>query len=133
MAGSVNSVTLIGYLGNDPEIRYTPSGTPVANFRMATNESWTKGGEKHERTEWHRIVVWNKLAELCGEYLSKGRCVYISGKLQTRQWDDRDGNKRYTTEIVAREVVFLGSKEEKSIRSETDYGPPPADDGDTPF
>jgi len=111
MAGGVNKVILIGRLGADPEVRYTPSGTPVANFRIATSESWNdKQGQKQERTEWHRIVAWNKLAELCGEYLSKGRQVYVEGKLQTRQWDDRDGNKRYTTEIQAREITFLGSR-----------------------
>lgn len=130
MAGSVNKTILVGFLGSDPEIRYTPSGAPVANFSVATNEKWTsKDGEKNERTEWHRIVVWNKLAEICGEYLSKGRQVYIEGKLQTRKWEDRDGNARYTTDVVAREVVFLGGGE-KSSKSESDYGPPPAQDDD---
>ncbi len=109
MAGGVNKVILIGNLGGDPELRYTPSGQPVANLRLATSESWVdKQGQKQERTEWHRVVVWGKLAELCGQYLSKGRQVFVEGKLQTRQWDDRDGNKRYTTEIQAREITFLG-------------------------
>lgn len=134
MAGSVNKVILVARLGSDPEIRYTPSGAPVANFSVATNEKWTsKDGEKNERTEWHRIVAWNKLAEICGEYLSKGRQVYIEGKLQTRKWEDRDGNTRYTTEVVAREIVFLGGGGEKSSKPESDYGPPPAQDDETPF
>ncbi|HCU24746.1 MAG TPA: single-stranded DNA-binding protein, partial [Deltaproteobacteria bacterium] len=103
-------VILIGNLGSDPEVKYTPSGAAVANFNIATNESWTtKEGKKEERTEWHKIVVWNKLAELCGEYLSKGRPVYLEGRLQTREWNDKDGNKRYTTEIVAQTIQFLGS------------------------
>lgn len=114
---SVNKVILIGNLGSDPEVKYTPSGAAVANFNIATNESWTgKDGKKEERTEWHRIVVWNKLAELCGEYLSKGRTVYIEGRLQTREWNDKDGNKRYTTEVVAQTLQFLGSAGEKSSR-----------------
>lgn len=107
---SVNKVILLGRLGNNPEIRYTPNGQAVANFSIATSESWNdKSGQKQERTEWHRIVVWAKLAELCGQYLAKGRQVYIEGKLQTRQWDDKDGNKRYTTEVVAATVQFLGA------------------------
>lgn len=107
---SVNKVILLGRLGNNPEIRYTPNGQAVANFNIATSESWNdKSGNKQERTEWHRIVVWAKLAELCGQYLSKGRQVFIEGRLQTRQWDDKDGNKRYTTEVVATSVQFLGA------------------------
>lgn len=109
MGASINKVILIGNLGSDPEVKYTPSGTAVANFNIATNESWnSKDGKKEERTEWHRIVVWSKLAELCGEYLAKGRTVYVEGRLQTREWNDKDGNKRYTTEIVAQTVQFLG-------------------------
>jgi single-strand DNA-binding protein len=149
--GSVNKVILIGHLGADPEVRYTPSGTPVANFRIATGESWTdKQGQRQERTEWHRIVAWNKTAELVGEYLSKGRQVYIEGRLQTRQWDDRDGNKRYTTEIVANQVTFLGGRGERgrdrdggvqsssqsngqSGGNDFDYGPPPLNDDNIPF
>ncbi len=109
MAGSgVNKVILIGNLGKDPEVRYTPSGQAVANFTIATNEAWTdKQGQKQERTEWHRIVVWGKLAELCGQYLAKGRLAYVDGKLQTRSWE-KDGQQRFVTEIVAREVKFLG-------------------------
>lgn len=120
MGASINKVILIGNLGSDPEVKYTPSGTAVANFNIATNESWnSKDGKKEEKTEWHRIVVWSKLAELCGEYLAKGRTVYVEGRLQTREWNDKDGNKRYTTEIVANTVQFLGGPSaggEKSSR-----------------
>ena len=116
---SVNKVILIGNLGSDPEVKYTPSGTAVANFNIATNESWvTKDGKKEERTEWHKIVVWSKLAELCGEYLAKGRPVYLEGRLQTRDWNDKDGNKRYTTEIVAQTIQFLGGPGERGERGE---------------
>jgi len=103
--GVVNKVILIGRLGADPEIRYTPSGAEVANFRIATSEMWTnKNGEKEERTEWHRIVAWRGLAKICGEYLTKGRLVYIEGKIRTRAWEDKEGNKRTTTEIEATEM-----------------------------
>src|SRR5438067_12314741 len=108
MAGSVNKVILIGNLGRDPEVRYTPSGQAVANFTVATNEAWTdKAGQKQERTEWHRVFVWGKSAENCGEYLSKGRQVFVEGRLQTREWTNKEGVKQYTTEIVANPVVFL--------------------------
>lgn len=112
MAG-INKVILIGNLGRDPEVRYTPDGTAVANFTIATSEAWKDKdtGEKRERTEWHRIVAWRRLGEICGEYLSKGSKVYIEGKLQTREWQDKDGAKRYTTEIVATEVQFLDSRQ----------------------
>ena len=109
---SVNKVILIGNLGSDPEVKYTPSGSAVANFNIATNESWmSKDGKKEERTEWHKIVVWSKLAELCGEYLSKGRPVYIEGRLQTRDWETKDGQKRsgLDLEVVAQTIQFLGS------------------------
>ncbi|MBW2096011.1 MAG: single-stranded DNA-binding protein [Deltaproteobacteria bacterium] len=107
---SINKVILIGNLGADPEVRYTPSGRAVANFRIATTEQWTnKEGGKEERTEWHRIVAWGRLGEICGEYLHKGKQVYIEGKLQTRSWEDRDGNKRFTTEILAQTMQMLGS------------------------
>jgi single-strand DNA-binding protein len=106
---SVNKVILVGNLGADPELRYTSSGTPVASFSLATREQWTnKGGEKGEKTEWHKIVAWARLGEICGEYLHKGKQVYIEGRLQTRSWEDRDGNKRYTTEIVAQTMQMLG-------------------------
>ncbi len=107
---SVNKVILVGRLGQNPEVRYTPSGAAVANFSVATNESWTdKAGVKQERTEWHRIVAWNKLAELCSQYLTKGRQVYIEGRMQTRQWQDKDGQTKYTTEVNAQTVQFLGA------------------------
>ncbi|MFW8601674.1 single-stranded DNA-binding protein [Desulfobacterota bacterium M19] len=106
----VNKVILIGNLGADPEVRYTQSGAAVANFNIATTEVWVKDGTKEERTEWHRIVAFGRLGEICGEYLSKGSKVYIEGKIQTRQWDDKDGNKRYTTEIIAREMKMLSPK-----------------------
>jgi single-strand DNA-binding protein len=107
---SVNKVLLIGRLGSDPEVRHTGGGAAVANFSLATNESWNdKNGQKQERTEWHRVVVWGKLAQLCGEYLSKGRQAYVEGRLQTRQWQDKDGQTKYTTEIIATTIQFLGA------------------------
>lgn len=123
MASGVNKVIIIGRLGQDPEVRYTSNGGAVANFSMATSESWNdKGGQKQEKTEWHRIVVWGKLAELCGQYLSKGRQAFIEGRLQTREWTDKDGHKRYTTEIIAQNVQFLGSPSEKSNSASTSFG-----------
>jgi len=109
MAG-VNKVILVGNLGRDPEIRYTQGGQAVCNFTLATTESWAskEGGAREEKTEWHRVVAWGRLAEICGEYLAKGRQVYIEGRLQTREWEDRDGNKRVTTEIVAQTMQMLG-------------------------
>jgi single-strand DNA-binding protein len=117
---SVNKVILIGNLGRDPEVRFTQGGTPVANFTMATTDRWSDpSGEKKEKTEWHRIVVWGKQAEIAGEYLRKGRPVYIEGSLQTREWVDRDGNKRYTTEVRAQRLQLLGRAEDRG-------GPAPA-------
>ena len=111
MARGVNKVILIGNSGADPELRYTPGGTAVSNFSIATNESWTdSSGERQERTEWHRIVVWGRLAEICNQYLRKGSKVYIEGKLQTRSWEGQDGLKRYTTEVVARDMQLLDSR-----------------------
>lgn len=121
---SVNKVILIGRLGSNPELRYTTNGSPVANFNLATNEAWMdKEGKKQEKTEWHRIVVFGKLAELCGQYLAKGRQTYLEGKLQTRQWQDKDGQTKYTTEIQATSVQFLGDKSS----SEDDISFPPQD------
>ncbi|HEY4243454.1 MAG TPA: single-stranded DNA-binding protein [Kofleriaceae bacterium] len=109
MAGGVNKVILVGNLGADPDMRYTPSGQGVCELRIATSESWNdKNGQRQERTEWHRIVVWGKRAEVCSKYLSKGRQVYVEGRIQTRSYDDKDGNKRYITEIIAADVQFLG-------------------------
>ena len=114
MARGVNKVILIGNLGADPEVRYTPDGAPVANFNLATSESWNDrtSGEKQERTEWHRLVVWRKLAEIAGQYLKKGSKIYIEGKLQTRSWEDQSGQKRYTTEVVVNELQMLDSRGE---------------------
>jgi single-strand DNA-binding protein len=116
MAGGVNKVILVGNLGQDPEIRYTPDGRPIANFSVATSETWNdkNTGERRERTEWHRVVVFGKLAEICGEYLSKGRQVYIEGKLQTRKWQTKEGQDRWTTEVVVDmrgSMQMLGSRE----------------------
>jgi single-strand DNA-binding protein len=134
MAG-VNKVILIGHLGADPEIRYTQSGSPVANLRLATSESWKgKDGQKEERTEWHRVVLWSRLAELAGQYLNKGRQVYIEGRIQTRSWDDKDGNKRYTTEVVGTSMQFLGSKGASTGEFQdvpSDLPPPPENLGNT--
>ena len=105
---SLNKVILIGRLGRDPEMKHTPSGQPVANFSVATDESYTgKDGQKVEKTEWHKIVVWGKQAEFCGNFLSKGRLAYIEGKLETRKWTDKDGAEKYTTEIKADRVLGL--------------------------
>lgn len=107
----INKAILIGNLGADPEIRYTQSGTAVATFTVATTERWKgQDGQMQENTEWHRIVAWQRLAEICGEYLNKGSKVYIEGRLQTRKWQDQSGNDRYTTEIVAREMKMLSPK-----------------------
>lgn len=112
MARGVNKVILLGNLGNDPDIRYTAGGAAVANISLATAESWRdkESGEQQERTEWHRIVFFGRLAEIVGEYLRKGSQVYVEGRLQTRKWQDKEGNDRYTTEIVANEMQMLGSR-----------------------
>lgn len=128
---SVNKVILLGNLGADPELRYTPGGQPVCELRLATNESWTnRDGQRTERTEWHRVVVWGKQGENCSNYLKKGRQVYVEGRLQTRSWEDREGNKRYTTEIIALQVVFLQSGGRE--RGEREEAPPPMEDFDAP-
>ena len=115
MAGkSLNRVTLIGNLGKDPEVKYTPSGTPVAKLALATNERYKdKNGEWQDRTEWHNVVLWQRLAEIAGEYLKKGGKVYIEGRLQTRSWDDKQTNqKKYMTEVVASDLILLGGRGE---------------------
>jgi single-strand DNA-binding protein len=112
---SLNKVMLIGRLGKDPEIRYTPDGSPVANFSLATSENFTdKSGTRQERTEWHNVVAWSKLAELCKRYLTKGRQVYIEGRIRTREWNDKDGIKRRTSEVIASQMVLLGSRSQES-------------------
>ena len=119
MAG-VNKAILVGRLGKDPEIKYTPSGTAIANFTIATSENYKdKDGQKQERTEWHRIVAFGKLAEICGEYLAKGKQVYIEGRIQTRSWDDKDGNKKYMTEIVANIMQMLGKPDATTSSGQT--------------
>ncbi|HID11729.1 MAG TPA: single-stranded DNA-binding protein [Candidatus Latescibacteria bacterium] len=129
MARGVNKVILVGNLGADPELRYTPSGRPVATFRIATTDVWTDAnGERQERTEWHRIVTWDRLAEICGEYLRKGSKVYIEGRIQTRVWEDQNGVQRYTTEIVARDMRMLDTK--PSVPEEP---PPIEEEEDLPF
>ena len=138
--GGINKVLLIGNLGSDPEIKTMPSGDMVANFSIATSERWTtKDGSKEERTEWHRIVAFRRLAEICNEYLFKGKQVYIEGRLQTRKWEDRDGNMRYTTEVVAGQMVMLGRRDSEITQSsfsrfEGQLPPEPAieDDDDIP-
>jgi single-strand DNA-binding protein len=158
---SINKVILIGRLGKDPEVRFTPGGQAVANFSIATTDRWKnkQSGAFEERTEWHNIVVWGKTAELCKEYLAKGRQVYLEGRLQTRAWTDKEGHKRYTTEVVAQTVQFLDSRGERSTAAgaspqsassgssssgppeasggmtESDAGGPPpfSDDDDIPF
>lgn len=144
MAGGLNKVLLMGNLGRDPEVRFTQGGQAVANFTLATNESWKdKNGQQQEKTEWHRIVVWGRLAELCGEYLKKGRQAFIEGRLQTREWTDKEGKKNYTTEIVANNVQFIGGRPEGAgagaqasqgpaggTRQRDDFGPPPPNDAD---
>jgi single-strand DNA-binding protein len=131
MAGGVNKVILIGHLGADPDMRYTPSGNGVCELRVATSESWKdKNGQRQERTEWHRVVVWGKTAEICAKYLAKGRQVYIEGRIQTRSYDDKEGQKRYITEVIANDVQFLSSGDRGGGggRRGADEGPPPPDD-----
>jgi single-strand DNA-binding protein len=138
----VNKVILVGNLGRDPEIRHTRGGTAVATLNLATSSSWTdQNGQRQERTEWHRVVAWSKLAEIAKEYLAKGRQVYIEGRLQTRSWDDKDGNKRYTTEVVAEQMVMLGGRGGGGELSRDSSSPPEPDiqepfqatDNDVPF
>ena len=121
MAKSVNKVILIGNLGKDPEVKYTPSGVPVAKFSIATNESYKdKGGEWQERTEWHNVVAWQRLAEIVGEYLKKGSKVYVEGRLQTSSWEDKQsGEKKYRTEIIAQTMVLLGGRSGEASEGES--------------
>lgn len=116
---SVNKVTLIGHLGKDPELKALPSGVSVCNFSVATSESWKDKatGEKKEKTEWHNITIYDKLADICGKYLHKGSLVYLQGKLQTRKWQDKEGKDRYTTEIICNEMLMLGGKGDSSAHA----------------
>ena len=148
--GGVNKVILIGNIGSDPEVKYTASGAPVANFSLATSESWTDkvSGQKQERTEWHRLVLWRKLAEIAGQYLKKGSKIYVEGRLQTRSWDDPNGQKRYMTEVVVDDMQMLDGRggdvgfsgdtghPGAGAPSSSDAGPPggaPMADDDLPF
>lgn len=141
---SLNKVMLIGNLGKDPEVRYTTSGQAVASFSIATTEKFKnkQSGDWDEKTEWHRVTLWGKLAEIAGEYLAKGKTVYIEGRLQTRKWTDRDGNDRYTTEIIGERMQMLGGRGDGGSRradaggvSDTvvSYDEPPFQDDDIPF
>jgi single-strand DNA-binding protein len=143
----INKVIIVGRLGADPEMKQIGSGSTVTRLNVATSESWTdkQSGQKQEKTEWHRITVWGKLAEICGKHLAKGRQVYVEGRLQTRSWEDQQGQKRYATEIVANTVQFLGSSGERTQNSQSsnssdhdfqDFGPEPSFDqssDDIPF
>lgn len=137
----VNKVIIVGNLGKDPEVRFTPGGRALARFPVATSEKWTdQDGNRQERTEWHNVVVWGKQAESCGQYLAKGRQVYVEGSLRSRQYDDKDGNRRYITEVIARDVRFLGgggaggggrnTEGSPGVPPGEDFGPP---DDDIPF
>jgi single-strand DNA-binding protein len=113
MSRGLNKVMIIGHLGRDPEMRYTPSGRPVTTFNVATSRSWNSSdGERHTETEWFNVVAWGSLAEICKQYLLKGKQVYIEGRLQTRVWEDNNGNKRSSTEIVANEMILLGDRKD---------------------
>ncbi len=143
---SVNKVILVGYLGKDPDVRFTTGGSAVANFSLATSEVWNdRDGKRQERTEWHNIVVWGKQAESCGQYLAKGRQVYVEGSIRTRSYDDKSGNKRYITEVVAQRIQFLGGGGGTRLAQQSESGhgdemnmggmaggQPPSDD-DIPF
>lgn len=133
----LNKAQLIGHLGRDTDLRYTPDGTAVANLAVATNENWKdKSGAKQERTEWHRVVLFGKVAEIAGEYLHKGSLVYLEGRIQTRKWQGEDGADRYTTEIVADQMRMLGGRKGQEMGASTDTGSSPeagAPDEDVPF
>ena len=136
---SVNKVILVGNLGRDPEMRTTNSGSPVTRLNIATGSAWTdKNGQKQQTTEWHRVVVWDKMADVCNKYLNKGNQVYIEGRLQTRSWEDNQGQKKYTTEVVASRVEFLGQKATAGAQDQStangemekeDFGPEPKFEG----
>lgn len=132
----INKATIVGHLGKDPELRYTGAGQAVCTFSVATTEKYKdRSGQSQEKTEWHTVVAWGSLAEICGKYLRKGAMVYVEGKIQTRSYDDRDGNKRYVTEIVAAEMKMLGGKREDAAggRPAADEPAPVYDPDDLPF
>ena len=142
MSRGLNKVMIIGRLGRDPEMRYTPSGRPVTTFNVATTRSWNSSdGERHTETEWFNVVAWGSLAEICKQHLVKSQQVYIEGRIQTRDWEDKEGVKRYTTEIVANQMIMLGSRD-SAVATDSFGGPPPAEpetslpqtpDDDIPF
>lgn len=118
MSRGLNKVMIIGHLGRAPELRYTPSGRPVASFSVATTRNWMSAdGERHEETEWFNVVAWGSLAEICSQYLHKGKRVYVEGRLQTRRWEDAEGKKQFTTELVAKEMIILGEQKETEMTS----------------
>lgn len=131
---SVNKVILVGNLGRDAELRHTGAGSPVSSFTIATSEAWNdKGGQKQEKTEWHKVVLWGKAAESLQPHLVKGKQVYVEGKLQTRQWDDKDGNKKYATEVKADTVKLLGGGGKSARESFVDQMAAPIDDDEIGF
>ena len=140
MSRGLNKVMIIGHLGRDPEMRYTPSGRPVTTFTVATSRSWnTVDGERHQETEWFNVVAWGNLAEICKQYLTKGQQVYIEGRLQTRHWEDKEGNKHSSIEIVANEMMMLGDRRDSNTaekhagESAEEPEPPSADEDEFPF
>lgn len=137
MSRGLNKVMIIGHLGRDPEMRYTPSGRPVATFSVAVSRSWnSSSGERRSETEWFKIVAWGNLAEICKKYLNKGQQVYIEGRLQTRRWDDKEGQQRTSVEVVANEMTMLGDRRDKNQSNNNaplDEAPPEADEDEFPF
>jgi single-strand DNA-binding protein len=130
----VNKVILLGRVGRNPEVRYAASGAAVANFSIATTETWKdKSGAKQEKTEWHKITAWNRLGEICGEYVSKGMMLYIEGKLTTRSWEDKSGEKKYSTEVIADSIKMLGGGKPKETPQNGGGAPPPPSSEDIPF
>ncbi len=130
MSRGLNKVMIIGHLGRDPEMRYTPSGRPVTTFSVATTRSWnTADGERREETEWFNVVAWGSLAEICNQHLRKGQQVYLEGRLQTRRWDDQEGKKHFATELVAKEMIVLGERREGAGQLEAG----PGDEEEFPF
>ena len=136
MSRGLNKVMIIGHLGRDPEMRYTPSGRPVASFSVAVSRNWkSSNGERKSETEWFKIVAWGRLAEICKEYLHKGQQVYIEGRLQTRKWEDKEGQQRTSVEVVANEMTMLGERREKGMSDNLSAEPPPPemDEDEFPF
>lgn len=140
MSRGLNKVMIIGHLGREPEMRYTPSGRPVTSFSLAASRAWTTpDGERREETEWFNVVAWGNLAEICKQHLSKGQQVYVEGRLQTRRWEDQEGKKHYTTEVVANEMVMLGDRPNRpaanpgSSESGAFTAQPPMDEDEFPF